>query len=94
MNDYPPRETILVFRHEGEQLEVTEINDFGSDFLNLCDGKKTLPAISDTLYSRCESGMSPGSFFESCLKAAQVLGRMGLLELGDKERHMAATQVP
>jgi len=68
-------------------LEVTEINDFGSDFLNLCDGKRTLPAISDTLYPRCESGMSPGSFFESCLKAAQVLGRMGLLESGDVTVH-------
>ncbi len=87
MKDYQPRETILVFRHEGEQLEVTEINDFGSDFLNLCDGRRTLPAISDALYPCCESGMSPGSFFESCLKAAQVLGRMGLLEPGDVTVH-------
>ena len=87
MKDYLPQETLLVFRQEEEQLDVTEINDFGSDFLNLCDGEKTLTAISEMLYLCYGSDTNSSYFFKSCLEAAQVLGRMGLLEVRQPAFH-------
>lgn len=84
-DSYPKQETFLVFRQERERLHVTEINDFGRDFLNLCDGRKNLEAISRELYPHYGAGMAPSDFYSSCVEAAEVLGQMKLLRVWRSE---------
>jgi len=77
---YPAQETLLVFKQEADLLDVSEINPFTKDFLELCDGRKTLDDISGDLYQRYGGDMKPGDFFDSCVEAVEVLGKMGMLE--------------
>ncbi len=76
---YPEEVTILVFKHENKQLVVNEINNFGRDMLELCNGRNSLKHISDSLYPRYGSGMSREDFFESCIEALEMLGEMKYL---------------
>lgn len=81
---YTPQATFLVFRHENNMLDVKEINDFGRDFLQLCDGNRTLQAIAEELYGRygTEADIAPATFFDYCVEAVQQLGQMDLLRDG------------
>ena len=82
---YPPKKTLLVFRHEQELLDVTEINKFAKDFLERCDGKSTLRDISGELFDRYGPHMKTEEFFDSCAEAVQVLGEKGFLESKDSK---------
>lgn len=72
---YPARKTWLVFRHEEDLLQVSEINDFAKAFLDLCDGKRTLRHISEELREQYGQDMTPEGFFDLCVEAVQVLGK-------------------
>ncbi len=76
---YPEEHTILAFKHENKQLVVNEINQFGKDLLELCDGKTTLKQISDKLYETYGSETDKHNFFQSCIDAIKVLGEMNYL---------------
>ena len=80
--EYPPQKTFLVFKQDDDLLDVSEINPFTRDFLELCNGKKTLEAISEMLYERHGQDMEAAEFFNSCLEAIKVLGKERLLETG------------
>lgn len=77
---YPEGEAFLVFRQEGDQLDVKEINRFGVDFLGLCNGERSLDSISAELYDRYGEGLSLSAFRELCVEAVLSLGRMNLLQ--------------
>ena len=53
---------------------------FARDFLELCDGEKTLRAISRELHIRYGPEMKPEDFFDSCVEAVQTLGKNRFLE--------------
>ena len=76
---YPQQKTLLLFRQEKDILNVSEINSFSKDFLELCDGKLTLKDISRDLFSRYGREMKPGDFLDSCVEAAKLFGDQGLL---------------
>ena len=76
---YEEEPSVLVFTQHNDQLEVTEINDFGRDLLHLCDGRNTLHSISERLYSRYGGELGPEKFYEECLEAARSLGQMDLI---------------
>jgi len=79
-NMYPLRETLLVFKQDDDLLDVSEINDFAKDFLDLCDGKRTLQGISQELYQRYGQDMNSKDFFDSCREALEVLGEQRFIE--------------
>lgn len=79
-NMYPLRETLLVFKQDDDLLDVSEINDFAKDFLDLCDGKRTLQGISQELYQRYGQDMNSKDFFDSCREALEVLGKQRFIE--------------
>ncbi len=78
--EYPLQKTLLVFRQEDGLLDVSEINAFARDFLDLCDGETSLQAISQELYHRYGQDLKPGNFFDACVEAIQVLGKKRFLE--------------
>ena len=84
---YTPEDTFLVFRHENNTLDVRELNEFGRDFLQLCDGKRALQDIARELYNRygAEDRIDHAKFFNYCVEAVQLLGEMRLLQC-DVER--------
>ena len=77
--EYPRQETLLAFQQTDNFLNVSEINSFTKDFINLCDGKTTLQAISRELYSRYGSNAKPGDFLGMCVEALQILGEKGFV---------------
>ena len=77
---YPPKKTLLIFRQEGKLLDVSEINPFTRDFLDLCDGEKTLRTISRELHIRYGPDMKDDEFFDACVEAIQTLGNNRFLE--------------
>ena len=77
--DYPMERTWLVFHHEADQLEVTEINDFGKDFLNMCDGSATVEEIAGALFQQYGQDMDSGVFVEACREALVGLSGLRLL---------------
>ncbi|MBW1773822.1 MAG: radical SAM protein [Deltaproteobacteria bacterium] len=77
---YPKKETFLVFKQEGNHLDVSEINDFGKDFLSLCDGRLSLDEICRQLHGRYGAEMTYEAFYTICLDALQELGKMNLVE--------------
>jgi len=77
---YPPQKTLLVFTQENDMLDVSEINAFGRDFLDLCNGETSLQAISQALYHRYGKDMKRGDFFDACVEAIEALAKKRLLE--------------
>jgi radical SAM superfamily enzyme YgiQ (UPF0313 family) len=77
---YAPKKTLLIFRQEDDILDVSEINAFAKDFLDLCDGETSLHSISQKLYHRYGQDMESGNFFEACIEAIEVLGKKRLLK--------------
>jgi radical SAM superfamily enzyme YgiQ (UPF0313 family) len=83
--DYPFRRTWLVFRQEDSRLEVDEINAFGRDLLELCDGSMTVEEIARRLQGRYGGDMDPLEFLGSCAEAVHTLGEMKLLDSGQSD---------
>ena len=84
--DYPLSRTWLVFHQEGDQLEVTEINDFGKDFLNLCNGSATVEEIAGALFGQYGKDMDNPAFVEACREALMGLSEMNLLRESSSQR--------
>jgi len=80
--NYSPRETYLIFKQEGDTLEVTEINSFGKDFIKFCDGKTTFESITNQLYNHYVSEINKDIFFDSCVEALHVFVSSKLLISG------------
>jgi radical SAM superfamily enzyme YgiQ (UPF0313 family) len=77
---YPERETLLVFTQDDDLLDVSEINTFARDFLDLCDGKRSVQGISQELYPQYGQDMKLEKFFDGCVEAVQVLGKKRFIE--------------
>jgi radical SAM superfamily enzyme YgiQ (UPF0313 family) len=81
--DYPETPSCLVFRQQGNELEVTAINDFGRDLLQLCDGSLTPEQIADRLRTRYAETTAPVAFSDSCRQALRQLAELRLLVADD-----------
>jgi hypothetical protein len=79
---YPRQKTFLAFRQEDDLLDVSEVNPFAKDFLDLCNGKSTVQAISDDLYNHYGKDMTPEDFLANCVEAVEVLGTKGFIRSG------------
>ncbi|MGC8493790.1 MAG: PqqD family peptide modification chaperone [Syntrophobacteraceae bacterium] len=73
------RPVFLAFSRAPGGTNVREINEFGVDFLELCDGKNTLGDITDRLYLKYGVDKERGEFAASCAEAAGILAGMELL---------------
>jgi len=82
---YGEAPTWLVFRQEGGELEVTAVNQFGSDFLALCNGSAKLNDIADRLYPQYGQAMEKEAFLVACREAAESLNALSLLGAGAAE---------
>jgi hypothetical protein len=69
----------LVFHQEKNELSVMEINDFGKDFLTLCDGHRSLEKIAELLRCRYAESLSDEAFFAVCRDSAEELTKIKLL---------------
>lgn len=80
---YRETPTILVFSAIENGCDVTQINEFGRDLLELSDGSSTFEEITEELYRRFGSGMDAASFRDECREAVAVLADMDLLLRAD-----------
>ncbi len=77
---YPQNPTNLIFSRLGASLDVKQINDFGADFLRLCDGQRGLETIAEQLFPIYGSGTGRAEFEHICAEAACALaGLMAIL---------------
>ena len=76
---YPVEPVWLVFLFENNELEVTEINNFGKDFLGMCTGIAELKDITTALYSMYGSDMKKDVFNKECQDAMEGLFDLKLL---------------
>jgi radical SAM superfamily enzyme YgiQ (UPF0313 family) len=77
------RPVFLAFSRGPGGTKVREINEFGVDFLGLCDGHSTLGDIADRLYPKYGADKERGKFAAECAEAAETLAGMELLALGE-----------
>ncbi|PLX86662.1 MAG: radical SAM protein [Desulfuromonas sp.] len=77
--DYPQEPVWLVFRQGEDELEVTEVNDFGRDLLDQCTGEATVDEIAARLYPRYGREMERAEFFAACREAAGDLSELKFL---------------
>jgi hypothetical protein len=88
---YDEEPTILVFLPNEKGLDVTEINEFGRDLLELSDGSSNVEEIARKLYPRFGTGMDVSRFRDECNEALAALAdtdlvqRSGLTPLPGKE---------
>jgi hypothetical protein len=80
---YPEAPCWLVFRQQGNELEVSAINDFGRDLLELCDGSLTPEQIADRLRHSYGATADPAEFDERCRKALRQLADLRLVAADD-----------
>jgi len=80
---YDETPSILVFTTKENGLDVSEINEFGRDLLELSDGSLTIEEITRELYRRFGTGMDAASFRDECMEAVAVLADMDLLQRAD-----------
>lgn len=88
------RPVFLAFSRAPGATKVREINEFGVDFLGLCDGKSTLGDIADRLYLKYGADIERGKFAAECVEAAGTLAGMGLLAQWNKEKKGGETDAP
>lgn len=79
--NYPLEPTLLVFSAGEKGVEVSQINEFGRDLLELCDGSARLEEIASGLYQRYGSGMGSEGFMDECREAMETLREMELVRL-------------
>ena len=84
-SDYPLQPTWLIFQQSGKRLEVTEINKFGKEFLELCDGSRTVDEIAESLFSTFGENLEYPTFLEECRQALTSLTEMGMLAEATEE---------
>ncbi|MCE5334377.1 MAG: radical SAM protein [Desulfobacteraceae bacterium] len=80
--NYRRRAVHLLFRNGGGTVDVKEINDFGVDFLRLCDGKRSLQSIAEELMSAYGEGKGREEFADLCAEAASALADLRLIVPG------------
>jgi radical SAM superfamily enzyme YgiQ (UPF0313 family) len=80
-SEYPYKRVWIVFMHRNNEVEITEINRFGNDFLNLCNGSNSIKAICDTLYPIYGKDLSEKAFFKECEIALTGLGDLDLITI-------------
>jgi hypothetical protein len=83
---YERNPTVILFRQQGDVLDTTEINPFGKDLLDLCDGARSVEEMAQSLYARHGQDMTRDQFVTACVEAVESLGTMGLLETGRPEK--------
>ena len=76
---YPDDPVFLVFYQEDTVLEVMEINEFGIDFLDLCDGDRPVSDIAEKLFPVHGQEMGLDEFTAVCEAAANDLSVLKLL---------------
>jgi len=79
---YPERPIWLVFRQRQDELEVTAVNDFGKDLLELCDGSHSPEEIAERLRHSHGAEMGMAEFNENCRSALQQLLELQLIAAG------------
>ncbi len=77
--NYPDEATLLIFSVREAGMEVTQINEFGRDLLELCDGSARLEEIARHLHKRHGSGMGNEGFTDECREALEALREMELV---------------
>jgi hypothetical protein len=80
---YPEVPCWLVFRQQDNELEVTAINDFGRDLLELCDGSLTTRQIADRLHLSYGATTDPAEFDNHCWQALRQLADLRLIAADD-----------
>ncbi|HEX9079014.1 MAG TPA: hypothetical protein VF795_05460, partial [Desulfuromonadaceae bacterium] len=90
-DSYLETPSLLIFHNHGERAEVTEINQFGRDFLELCDGRTSCADIAEQLRPRHGDGVGSADFQDACCEALAALGGMGLVR---NARDEAPLEVP
>ena len=80
---YREASTCLVFHQQGHELEVTAINEFGRDLLELCDGALTPEQMADRLRSRYAGTNDPVAFSANCRQALRQLAELRLVAGND-----------
>jgi hypothetical protein len=76
---YPASVCSIVFVHEGDRLEVTKLNLFGKDVLELCDGEHSLDEIVKELQPRHGVEMEESVFADHCRDAVKTFQLRGLV---------------
>ncbi|MGO9021514.1 MAG: B12-binding domain-containing radical SAM protein [Syntrophobacteraceae bacterium] len=75
----PQREVFIAFTQTPSGMVVREINEFGFDFLRLCDGQSTLEEIADRLYPKYGANKDREQFAIVCAEAAGTLAGLKVL---------------
>lgn len=76
---YPDAPVWLAFYQQQNTLEVTEINQFGSDFLALCNGTRAVADIAAKLFEKYGGDMTLEEFVQACREAAAALQDLNYL---------------
>jgi hypothetical protein len=75
----PRKAVFLAFTHAPGGTQVRQINEFGFDFLRLCDGQSTLEQIADQLYPKYGANKEREEFAAMCAEAAGTLADLEVL---------------
>ncbi len=78
--NYQRQATVIAAIGNEEGIEISEINDFGRDMLQLSDGSNPLEKIAEVLHQRYGQGMDFGDFLAECRTALAQLEEMELIE--------------
>jgi radical SAM superfamily enzyme YgiQ (UPF0313 family) len=70
---YPEVTTYLIFTMRDGRVDVKEINEFGVDFIRLCDGQRSLVTIARQLHSKYGADTDSEQFVDLCAEAARTL---------------------
>ncbi len=75
----PQREVFVAFSRAPDGTQVREINEFGFDFLRLCDGQSTLEEIANQLYPKYGADKEREEFAMICAETAGTLAGLEVL---------------
>jgi radical SAM superfamily enzyme YgiQ (UPF0313 family) len=75
----PQREVFLAFTRAPDGTQVRQINEFGFDFLRLCDGQSTLEEIANQLYPKYGADKEREEFAMICAETAGTLAGLEVL---------------
>jgi len=81
---YPEEKTYLIFTRRDREVDVKEINEFGVDFLRLCDGQRSLIKIARLLYPKYGGETNCEQFADLCAEAAGALADLSWLLPGPR----------
>ncbi len=78
---YPQDPVALAFKHQHGQLEVARINDFGVDFLHLCNGTRPVADIAAALRPVHGAETPEEVFMHACVEAVETFRTMRFVEM-------------